>query len=62
MAHKSKRQFFEISLRIRKSLQDDLEDGYNLDGREISNYRNEFLKLNSNVRGKPSIARTQLSL
>ena len=39
MAHESGRQLFGMDVReIRISLRDDAEDGYNLDGREISNF------------------------
>ena len=45
---------------IRTSLQDDAEEGYILDGREISNF-GEFYEL-SFVRAKTSLARVQLIL
>ena len=39
MAHKSGRQLFGMDVReIRTSLQDEAEDGYNLDGGDISNF------------------------
>ena len=39
VAPKSGRQLFGMDVReIRTSLQDDVEDGYNLDGCEISNF------------------------
>ena len=46
---------------IRKSLQDDAKDGYNLDGREILNFGQECYKL-SFVRAKTSVARVQATL
>ena len=43
VAHKSGRQLFEMDVRgIKTSLQDDAEDGYNLDGGHILNYGKEF--------------------
>ena len=63
VAHKSGRQLFGIDIRkIRTSLQDDAEDGYNLDGCEISYFGKELFKLKSFVRTRSSIARVQLTL
>ena len=46
MAHKSGRQFFGIDVRgIRTSLQDDTEDGYNLEGRVNLYFGKEFHEL-----------------
>ena len=60
MAHKSGRQFFGVDVRgTRTSLQDDTEDGYNLDERVILNFGKEFHGL-SFVRGNNSLARVQL--
>ena len=62
VAHKYGRQFFGIDTkRIRTSLQDDIEDGYNLDWREILSFSKELYKLNF-VRTKLSIARVKLAL
>ena len=62
MEHKSGRHFFGVELReIRTSLQDDPEDGYNLDGYEISKFGKEFHKL-SFARAKISVARVQLTI
>ena len=47
---------------IRTSLQDEAEDGYNLDGCEISYFGKELFKLKSFVRTRSSIARVQLTL
>ena len=44
------------------SLQDDAEDGYNLDGCEISYFGKDLFKLKSFVRTRSSIARVQLTL
>ena len=46
---------------IRISLQDDTEDGYNLDGRMILNFGKEFHEM-SFVRAKTSLARVQRTL
>ena len=62
MVHKSGRQYFGMNVReIRTSLQDDVKDGYNLDGREILNFGKEFFRL-SIVRAKTSVARVQATL
>ena len=51
MAHKSRRQFFEIDVRgIRTSLKDDAEEGYVFDGREIPNFSKELLQFELCVR------------
>ena len=46
---------------IRTSLQDDAEEGYVFDGREISNFGMEFYEL-SFVCAKASLARVHLTL
>ena len=46
---------------IRINLQDDANDGYNLDGREILNFGKVLNKL-SFVRAKTSVARVQATL
>ena len=62
MAHKSGRQLFGMYVRgIRTSLQDDAKEGYNLDGREFSNFGKEFYGLGF-LRAKTSVVRLQLTL
>ncbi|CCU79294.1 Avra10-like protein [Blumeria hordei DH14] len=62
VAHKSGRQFFETDVRgIGTSLQDDAEDGYNLNGRVILNFGKEFYEL-SFLRAKTSVARVLRTL
>ena len=62
VAHKSKRQFFGMDARgIRISLQDDTEDRYNLDGREVLKFGKEFYKL-SFVCTKTSAARVRSTI
>ena len=46
---------------VKKSLQDDAEHGYYLDGREILTFGKEFFNL-SFVRAKSSVARVQPTL
>ena len=63
MAHKSGRQLFGMNVReIRTSSSDEAEDGYNLDGFEISYFGKELFKLKSFVRARSPISRVQLTL
>ena len=62
IAHKSGRRFFGMDVRgMRIRWQADAKKGYNIEGREISNFGKEFYKL-SFVHVKTSLARVQLTL
>ena len=63
VARKFGRNFIWIDERkIGTSLQDNLKEGYNLNGREIWNFGKEFYTLKNIVRSNTSNARVQFTL